>query len=87
MYNVYVIKSNSHDRIYIGSSENVEERILQHNAGKTPSTKSYRPWNLIYTEAFTTRREAIIRERQIKKSGLIRKAIKAGTYQAPSSIG
>jgi hypothetical protein len=31
--------------------------------------------------------EAIKRERQIKKSGLIRKALKEGTYKALSSIG
>jgi putative endonuclease len=38
-----------------------------HNAGKCPYTRKFRPWKLVYYEAFKTANEAFRRERQIKK--------------------
>jgi putative endonuclease len=47
-YWVYAIKSENDSRIYVGMSEDVEKRIKEHNAGKTKSTKGFRPWKLIF---------------------------------------
>jgi putative endonuclease len=54
-------------RYYVGSCSNPQKRLQQHNAGRTPSTKPFRPWELIYTETFNTNSEALKRELQIKK--------------------
>jgi len=50
----------------IGSCSNLENRLKQHNNGKTRSTKSATPWILVYREFFDTRHEAYKREKQIK---------------------
>ena len=47
---VYVLKSEQHDKTYVGMSENVNERLREHNTGKSTFTKSFRPWILLYSE-------------------------------------
>ncbi|HJN85459.1 MAG TPA: GIY-YIG nuclease family protein [Patescibacteria group bacterium] len=83
MYYLYVIKSDAFDRIYIGVSSDIDTRVAQHNARKVFSTKPYVPWRIIYSEVHGNKKSAFIRERQIKKSGLIRKALKEEGYQGP----
>lgn len=58
VYNVYAIRSKVDGRIYVGFTQNVQRRLLEHNRGETKSTKGYRPWELIYTEEVETREEA-----------------------------
>jgi len=69
MYYVYVIKSEKVDRIYIGSTSDLEKRLSYHNNGKVQSTKPYTPYSLIYKEEFNIKREALKREIQIKNMG------------------
>jgi putative endonuclease len=47
---VYALISRSHDRIYVGMSEDVERRLKEHNSGKVSSTKHYLPWERFYSE-------------------------------------
>ena len=68
MFYAYVLKSLNHDFYYKGHCENLEERLKEHNSGKTVSIKPYIPFELIYTEEFETREEAIIREKYFKSS-------------------
>lgn len=56
-----------------------DRRLLEHNAGKTVSTKPHIPYEIIYKEVFKTKTEALKREKQIKKSGKLRKEIKHGS--------
>lgn len=63
---VYCLYSDSHDKIYIGQTNNIEKRLTQHNAGKVKSTKAYVPYRLIYIEDFKTKKEAINREKELK---------------------
>jgi putative endonuclease len=44
IFYVYAIRSDVDQRIYVGFSLNVLKRLAEHNAGKTKSTKGYRPW-------------------------------------------
>jgi len=62
---VYILL-NSHGRFYIGQTSNLKLRLQRHNDGKVFSTKSHRPWKLVYSEQFDTRSEAISRERHLK---------------------
>ena len=66
-YQVYIIYSASRDKYYVGHSHDVQERLRQHNAGRTPSTKTGRPWILKYTETFNDKSSAAKREVHIKK--------------------
>jgi putative endonuclease len=67
-YYAYILYSESYNRYYKGHCENLDERIKQHNAGKTRSIKAFRPWKLVYYETFPTREEAINREKYFKSS-------------------
>ncbi len=71
MYFVYILYSNSLSNYYIGHCQSLSKRLGQHNKGKVRSTKRGVPWQIVYTEIFTTRLQASMREKQIKsyKSG------------------
>jgi putative endonuclease len=66
-YYTYILYSQSRDRYYIGSTTNLEQRLIRHNAGATPSTKAGRPWVIVYTEAFDSKTEALKRENYLKR--------------------
>ena len=66
MHKVYIIQSLKNRRYYIGHTENIEKRLKRHNDGLVKSTKSFRPWRLIYTEDYCLRSEAYRRELEIK---------------------
>ena len=83
MFYVYVLQSKKDQSLYIGITENLEKRLKEHNAGKTKSIKTKTPYLLIYSEVYPTKTEALKRERQIKKSGKIRRELKTGQYQGP----
>lgn len=66
MFFMYILQSELTRKYYIGSTNDLSKRLVQHNAGRTPSTKNYRPWKLLYSEPFETLSEARRRERQVK---------------------
>ena len=66
MFHVYVLRSGTTGRRYVGSCENVDERVRRHNAGHSKSTRHGVPWVLIHTESFSTRSEAVGKERYYK---------------------
>lgn len=65
-YFVYILKSVNHNRIYIGSAQDVETRLLLHNRGRVRSTKTYTPWALLEKHSFDTRSEAVKNELYFK---------------------
>lgn len=65
MYYVYVLKCNNGD-LYIGYSDDLRKRARAHQLGKVRSTKSKRPIELIYYEAYKNKKDATKRERQLK---------------------
>ncbi len=70
MFFIYILRSIPTRRYCVGSTENVDERLVQHNAGKSKSTRAGIPWELIHTEAFETRSAAVLREQKIKARGI-----------------
>ena len=66
-YAVYILKSDSAGKYYIGCTDNVERRVNQHNAGYSKATKSGVPWKLKRVEEFPTLAQARHREAQIKR--------------------
>ena len=51
MYYVDVLLSLKDRKFYIGFSEDIKKRLADHSAGRNTSTKSRRPFKLIYYEA------------------------------------
>jgi len=70
MWSVYVLKSLSSGKHYVGMAMNVENRFNEHNAGKSKFTSGHRPWKLIYSENnFVDSREArILKLRDLLRS-------------------
>lgn len=66
MWYVYVIKSNVKKFIYIGSTNNVERRLQEHNSGSSLSTASYRPFEVLITIAFPDEKHARNLEKYFK---------------------
>jgi putative endonuclease len=63
---VYFIRS-SEGRTYIGSTQDVEKRLKQHNAKANRGwTNRFTGWELVYQEECATRLEARRRERELK---------------------
>jgi putative endonuclease len=67
MFVVYVLHSVKYNKIYIGFTTNLEQRILTHNElGKKGWTMKFRPWSLIHTEELETKQQALLREKELK---------------------
>ncbi len=67
MHYVYIIKSTRDGRYYIGSAEDPEKRLKEHNEGQTRSTRHRGPYRLVYKEPLDTKTDAIKREHEIKR--------------------
>jgi putative endonuclease len=66
MYFAYVLRSHKTERFYTGSTSDLAARLSQHQGGLSQSTKHGCPWELVYQEQFSTRAEAVRRERYLK---------------------
>lgn len=66
---LYLIKSLGKNWVYIGSTRNLKLRLKEHNSGKIRSTKFYKPFELLYYEAYNTYTLARKRELELKKNG------------------
>jgi len=71
MFVVYVLKSQSTGKIYIGHSQNEGIRTKRHNKELPSKITSYTyknkgPWIIVYIEKYRTRGEAVKREKQLK---------------------
>ena len=66
MYYIYLLKSKKDQDLYIGFSNNLERRIYEHNSGLVPSTKSRKPFELVYLEGYKSEKDARRREKNLK---------------------
>ena len=65
--------------IYVGLTSDPERRIIEHNALKERTTRSYAPFETILVEEFGTRVEARKREKYLK-SGIGKEYLKSGLF-------
>jgi putative endonuclease len=64
---VYILQSVEYpERFYSGFTENLRERLAQHNHGACPHTRKFRPWRIKTAVAFTDREQALEFERYLK---------------------
>ena len=75
MFFVYAIKSCLRDYIYVGLTNDVNRRMIEHNNGENRSTKAYRPFTLIFKEEHNDRSDARAREKYLK-SGIGKEFLK-----------
>lgn len=65
---VYILASKKDGVLYIGVSNNLIRRTLEHNSGMVKGfTQKYFVHKLVYFETYTSINDAIRREKQLKK--------------------
>ena len=67
MYYVYLIRSLKDSSLYIGYTNDLKRRLIQHNSGQSQYTKTKMPYKLIYYEAYQSQEDALIREKRLKR--------------------
>ena len=66
MITVYVLESILTKRLYVGMTGNIQNRLNEHNSGRSKFTSAYMPWRIIYTEQVSNFAEGRIREKYLK---------------------
>ncbi len=62
MYTVYVLYSPTFSKIYVGFSSDFEKRLISHNQlGTKGWSIRYRPWEVLFTEEYPSKQEAMKR--------------------------
>ena len=91
MYYVYVLHSQKQKWIYTGCTDDLKTRFAQHQTGKVKSTQFYRPFTLIYYEAYLDKTDARKREIELKNNSqqkeFLFKRIHNSVNMVPSSNG
>ncbi|HBB38400.1 MAG TPA: excinuclease ABC subunit C [Candidatus Magasanikbacteria bacterium] len=67
MHYVYLLQLSS-GNIYSGQTSDLKRRMQEHTDGKVQSTAPYRPFQLVYYEAFCSKTDALRRETYLKTS-------------------
>ena len=77
-YFVYVLGCYKRNKFitYVGYTNNIKKRLKLHNKGKGAKFTRGRSWEVIYSEKFRRKGEAISREYYIKKNRKLRNLIK-----------
>lgn len=66
MFTAYVLQSQKDRKYYIGSTDDLDKRLIKHNKGYSRYTKNKGPFKIVYKEEFKTRSEAKKREYYLK---------------------
>ena len=67
MYHIYILRSIPTGRYYVGSTSDIDQRLIKHNKGYSKATKPYVPWELVHVESYASKSDAIKREYEIKR--------------------
>lgn len=65
-YYVYILRSSKDRKLYIGFTNNLKRRLVEHASGKVDSTKNRIPMKLIHYEYFINKNDAEAREKFLK---------------------
>ena len=64
---VYILQSAiDFEHYYTGITDNVDKRLVKHNAGEVPHTSKYKPWRIKTYTAFTDEKQAFEFEKYLK---------------------
>ena len=67
MYYVYILRSES-DEKYIGTTQDLKNRLSEHNSGQTKTTKNNGTYTIIWYCAFSHKSRAYEFEKYLKSS-------------------
>ncbi len=63
---MYILRNDTNKRLYVGTTNSIKRRLAEHNRSKKRSVTHFGNYHLVYSEIFSTRVEAVKRERQVK---------------------
>jgi putative endonuclease len=66
MFYIYVLKSKKDGGLYIGFTGDLRKRMKRHELGLVVSTKSRRPFEIVYYESCLNKTDALHREIYLK---------------------
>ncbi len=66
IYTVYILFSEKYNKHYTGFTSNLPLRLKSHNEFGDDWTSKYRPWKLIYSKEFDSKKEAMNYEKFLK---------------------
>ncbi|MBU1018814.1 GIY-YIG nuclease family protein [Patescibacteria group bacterium] len=64
---IYILQSEKDKRLYIGQTNNLEDRLKRHNTGQVKATRNRKPLKLIYHKKYKKRAEAMEMEKYLKR--------------------
>jgi len=68
MFYLYLIESETSGRYYIGQTDDLQRRLVDHSGHRKKFTNGKGPWRLIGYKSFHSRSEAIMEERRLKRA-------------------
>lgn len=77
-FGVYILESQKNGRYYVGSTDDIDRRIHEHNIGKVSSTRNIRPWIVkVFIECnnLTEARSKEYRLKKYKRKDILNKVI------------
>jgi len=77
MWCVYLLKSEKANWYYVGSTDNLDRRIHEHNKRGVSSTKHFAPLSIVFVKEFQTEGEArkyerLVKDKRIEKEQIIK---------------
>jgi len=82
-FGVYILESQKNGRYYVGSTEDIDRRLRQHNAGSVLSTRNARPWILmvfVNCVNLTDARSSEYRLKKYKRKDILKKVIQDAVF-------
>ena len=71
MYFVYLIQNTETKETYLGYTSDIKRRLKEHNSSFQKNSFSHRKngsWELVYAELFRSKKDAMDRERKLKRN-------------------
>ena len=81
---IYILKFNKSGKYYIGSTNNLERRLIEHKNGESKYTRENGDFNLIFSQKFNSVVEARKSEQKLKSfksKKVIERIIKDGVIK------
>lgn len=81
---IYILQSETSGSYYIGATQNVENRLREHNAGETASTKNKGPWVVRFTQEYPSlpaARKIEMQLKRLKRRDIIKQIIADGVIK------
>ena len=72
---VYMLKSTTINKTYVGYTNNIKKRLYLHNSNKGAKSTKGNKWILIYKRKFLNKSDAMSFEYQLKKNKKMREEI------------